>query len=137
MLENPAIRAPIAISLGAIAGALCRYVSGQWLGNSIDINFPIGTLLINLSGCFLMGLITTLATRRFSFHPELFLLMTTGFLGAYTTFSSYELDSANLLEARNLQADFIYWIGSPILGFLCFALGTLLARQIETSRSQN
>ena len=128
MLEKPNIRVPIGISLGAIAGALCRYYVGQWLRQSIDTNFPIGTLIVNLSGCFLMGLITTLAAKTFSLSPDLVLLLTTGFLGAYTTFSSYELDAANLLELKNLQGDLLYWIGSPLLGLLGFGLGVTLAK---------
>ena len=121
--DNPILRAPVAVSLGAIAGALCRYFIGQWLTQTLSTEFPIGTMLINLSGCFLMGLVTTLATRRFSLSPDVMLLITTGFLGAYTTFSSYELDTAKLVEARNLQDDLKYWVGSPLLGFLCFSIG--------------
>ena len=94
LLENPNIRASVAVSLGAIAGSLCRYYAGQWLTQSIDTGFPIGTMIVNLSGCFLMGLITTLVAKRFSWNPELILLLTTRFLGAYTTFSAYELDTA-------------------------------------------
>jgi CrcB protein len=126
--DNPVVRAPIAVGLGAIAGALCRYFIGQWLTQALATGFPIGTMLINLSGCFLMGLMTTLATRRFTLSPEVRLLITTGFLGAYTTFSSYELDTAKLVEARNLKEDLKYWVGSPLLGFLCFSAGVGLGR---------
>lgn len=128
MLANPILRAPIAIGLGSIAGALCRYFVGQWLSQFLTTGFPIWTLLINLSGCFLMGIMITLADRRFSFSQDVLLLLTTGFLGAYTTFSSYELDTANLLESRNLLKELIYWVGSPLLGFLCFGLGATLGR---------
>ncbi|MGV2829086.1 fluoride efflux transporter CrcB [Myxosarcina sp. GI1(2024)] len=133
MLENFHTRATIAISLGAIAGALCRYYLGDWLTQLVEIEFPIGTLIVNLSGCFLMGLITTLATERLLLKPDLVLMLTTGFLGSYTTFSSYELDSANLLEMRSLQIDLAYWVGTPLLGFLCFSLGSRLAEFIRPS----
>jgi len=135
MSKNSNIRAIIAIGLGAITGALCRYYLGLWLTNSINTGFPIDTLVVNLSGCFLMGLITTLTMERSLLSPDFVLLMTTGFLGAYTTFSSYELDTANLLEVKNLQNDLVYWIGSPLLGFLCFNLGVKLIKLTRRSNS--
>jgi CrcB protein len=134
-LNNSMLRAPIAVGLGAIAGALCRYFIGQWLTQTLATGFPIGTMLINLSGCFLMGLVTTLVARRFALSPDVTLLITTGFLGAYTTFSSYELDTARLVEARNLQADLKYWVGTPLLGFLCFSAGVGLGRLPHSSNS--
>ena len=137
MSESPKIRAPIAVGLGAIAGALCRYYFGQWLSQSINTGFPIGTLIVNLSGCFFMGLITTFVARRLSLSPDLVLLLTTGFLGAYTTFSVYELDAANLLAVKNLQDDLIYWIGTPLLGLLCFGLGVSLAKLAQPSNQLN
>lgn len=138
MLKNFNIRVPIAISLGAIAGALCRYYLGWWVTQLIDTEFPTRTLVVNLSGCFFMGLITTLATERSLLSPDLVLLLTTGFLGAYTTFSSYELDTANLLEMKSLQSDLVYWIGSPLLGFFCFNLGVRLIKfTFKSNSSQN
>ncbi|HHP7230148.1 MAG TPA: fluoride efflux transporter CrcB [Xenococcaceae cyanobacterium] len=137
MLEIPQIRACIAIGFGAIAGALSRYYLGLWLIQSINTGFPAGTLIINLSGCFLMGLITTVARRNSLLHPDLMLLLTTGFLGAYTTFSSYELDVVNLLEIKNLQEDLLYWIGSPLLGLLCFRGGVALVKLTIPVNSTN
>jgi CrcB protein len=78
-----------------------------------------------------MGLVTTLATHRSSFRPDILLLVTTGFLGAYTTFSSYELDTANLLKIRNLAQELIYWVGSPILGCCCLLLGVESAKRLS------
>ncbi len=128
MAKNSNIRATIAIGLGAIAGSLSRYYLGLWLTEYLNTGFPIGTLVVNISGCFFIGLITTLARDYSLLNPDLVLLMTTGFLGAYTTFSSYELDTANLLEAKNLQNDLAYWIGTPLLGLLCFYLGVRLTK---------
>ena len=135
--ENPNIRASIAVGIGAIAGSLCRYYAGQWLTQSIDTGFPIGTLIININGCFLMGSITILVANKFSWNPDLILLLTTGFLGAYTTFSAYELDADNLLEMKNLQGYLIYWIGSPIIGFLFFYFGVILVRLTHSTNQLN
>ncbi len=64
MLESSSIRVSIAIDLRAITTALSRYYLGLWLTQSINVDFPIGTLIVNLSGCLFMGLITTLVVRR-------------------------------------------------------------------------
>ena len=131
MLENPNIRAPMAIGLGAIAGALSRYYLGQWLTPATPLTFPVGTFFVNISGCFLMGLITALMIRRLSLKPDVALLITTGCLGAYTTFASYELEAENLLEIKSLQTGLVYWLISPLLGFICFYTGVSLAKIIQ------
>ncbi|NER84696.1 MAG: CrcB family protein, partial [Leptolyngbya sp. SIO1D8] len=93
MFQDPYLRAPIAIALGAIAGALSRYyltlVCASWLGSSV-----YGTLLVNLVGAWVMGFFTTLIAIRILHLPqEVFLLISTGFLGSLTTFSTYALDT--------------------------------------------
>ncbi len=131
MLRQPVVRTVIAISLGAIAGALCRYYLGLGIGHLLGTPIPYGTLVVNITGCFAMGLLATLSLGQvISFHPDLRLLLLTGFLGSYTTFSSYELDSAKLLSEKDLQADLIYWTGSVLLGFISLQLGIALSEWI-------
>jgi CrcB protein len=128
MLKNPAIRTPVAISLGAIAGALSRYYLGLWFNQLFGTEFPYSTLIINVSGCFVMGLFTTLALGRLiTIHPDVRLLVTTGFLGSYTTFSTYELDTTKLLEQRSIEIDLLYWFGSAFLGLLSLQMGITVA----------
>lgn len=130
MLQNPAIRTPLAVSFGAIAGALSRYYLGAWLAQLFGTAIPYGTLFINVGGCFLMGFFATLSLGRIiTIHPDLRLLVTTGFLGSYTTFSTYELDTAKLLE-RSWESDFLYWSGSAMLGLLALQLGIALAEVV-------
>jgi fluoride exporter len=131
MLQDPAVRAPIAVSLGAIAGALCRYYVTLWFTHRFGADFPYGTFVINLSGCFLMGLIATLALDLTLISADLRLLLTTGFLGAYTTFSTYGLDTLNLLRMQHWAITGGYWVSSAVLGVVCVQLGTLLARVIR------
>jgi CrcB protein len=131
MLKNSALRAPLAISLGAIAGALSRYYLGGFAVQLWGAAFPYGTLLINLSGCFGMGLFTALFLKRIiTAHPDVQLLLTTGFLGAYTTFSTYGLDAAKLIE-WNLEMGTVYWVGSALFGFGSFQLGTAVVEFIQ------
>ncbi|MBW4614519.1 MAG: fluoride efflux transporter CrcB [Desmonostoc vinosum HA7617-LM4] len=128
MLQNPAIRTPIGISLGAISGALSRYYFGLWFAGLFDTGFPYSTLIINVSGCFVMGFFTTLALRRFiTIHPDIRLLVTTGFLGSYTTFSTYELDAAKLFRQHSLEIGLVYWFSSYVLGLLSLLLGNAIA----------
>lgn len=127
MLQDPAIRVPIAISLGAIAGALCRYYLTIWSVQRFGIAFPYGVFFINLSGCFLMGFLATLFVDQPT-SPEIRLMLTTGFLGAYTTFSTYGLDTLNLLRTQNSSAAGLYWMGSAALGVVFVQLGAMLAR---------
>lgn len=132
MLQNPAVRTPVGISIGAIAGALSRYYLGLWFTQLFGTEFPYSTLIINVSGCFVMGFFTTLALGRFiAIHPDIRLLVTTGFLGSYTTFSTYELDTAKLLQERNLEVDLVYWLSSAVLALLSLLLGNALAEFIR------
>jgi fluoride exporter len=129
MLQDPNLRQSLAISLGAIAGALSRYYLTLWFAQRLGINFPYGTFFINLSGCLAMGFFTTLAAEKVAIiPPELRLMVATGFLGAYTTFSTYGLESLALMRNGNLLTATSYWLGSAILGIICIQLGVFLAR---------
>lgn len=128
MMQKAVFRTPLAISLGAIAGALSRYWLGLGMAQLVGTEIPYGTLLINITGCFAMGWFTTLALERLTIPPEIRLLATTGFLGAYTTFSSYELESFTLLGRTHWLAGLGYWIGTPILGMVSFYLGVASTR---------
>ena len=130
MLHNPLIRTPIAISLGAIAGALSRYYITLLLTERFGGGFPYGTFFVNLTGCLMMGFFVTFANERIpTISPDIKLLVSTGFLGAYTTFSTYGLDSSRLLRNNNLTFSSLYWLGSAFLGVLCIQLGAMLARR--------
>lgn len=128
ILQQPSVRTPIAISLGAIAGALSRYYLTLWFAQHFGTAFPYGTFFINLTGCFAMGFFVTLALEHVAIiTPEVRLMVTTGFLGAYTTFSTYGLESLTLLRERNFSAVSFYWAGSAILGIISVQLGVILA----------
>lgn len=131
MLQDPSLRNPVAVSLGAVAGALSRYYLTLWLAQRFGTSFPYGTFFINLSGCFAMGFFTTLALDKVAIISlELRLLVATGFLGAYTTFSTYGLDTITLLRNGSLLTAILYWSASAILGIISLELGVFLARLI-------
>lgn len=129
MFSDPNFRAPIAISLGAIAGALSRYYITLWMMQRFGTAFPYGTFLINITGCLAMGFFVTLTLERsLVLPPELRLMVTTGFLGAYTTFSTYGLETAALIRDRHYRFASLYGLGSVILGIVAVWLGFTLAR---------
>lgn len=119
------LREPIALGLGAIGGALSRYYLGQSALMIIETKFPLETFAINLSGCFLMGIVATATTKFSVLSPELRLLLTTGFLGAYTTFSTYGLDLSQLMNHSENIENLFYGLGSPVIGFLGLQAGIL------------
>lgn len=129
MLQDPNFRVPIAISFGAVAGALTRYYITLWFSSRFSTAFPYGTFFINITGCLAMGFFITLVLERVATIPlEVRLMVTTGFLGAYTTFSTYGLETNALWRDRYYSLATFYWAGSAILGVIAVQLGIILAR---------
>ncbi|PZV15339.1 MAG: fluoride efflux transporter CrcB [Leptolyngbya sp.] len=127
---DPTIRAPIAVSLGAIPGALCRYYISLYFGRWFGTYFPFGTFFINLTGAFLMGAFVTFTLERSLPSPDVRLLIAVGFLGSYTTFSTYALDAIMLFQSGNLGFTLFYGLGSALLGFLAVVLGQLVTQRL-------
>nr|WP_315792074.1 fluoride efflux transporter CrcB [Fischerella sp. JS2] len=126
---NSATYVAIIIGLGAVLGGLSRYYLTLCFGRWFGIGFPYGTLFINLTGAFLMGFFTTLASKL-SIPSAVQMLVSVGLLGSYTTFSTYALDTSNLLRTRDYKAALLYWFGSLLLGFISIELGIFLAKML-------
>ncbi|WP_375505598.1 fluoride efflux transporter CrcB [uncultured Nostoc sp.] len=124
-------RYSLAVAIGAIFGALSRFYLTELAKAIFGTNFGFyGTFLINVSGCLLIAYILTLATENIRIiSPELRLMTTTGFCGAYTTFSTYGLESRGFLDKGDITMLLIYWVGSAIMGMICIQIGILLARR--------
>ncbi len=121
-------RAVVAVAIGAAIGGVLRYVVGQLFLQRFGPGFPYGTLFINVSGSFLIGIVAQLAlTRAFGMAPLVRVLLATGILGGYTTFSTFSLDALTLLESGMLPA-LIYTLASVVLGFTGAGLGIVVAR---------
>ena len=117
----------VAISLGAVLGALARYyITLFWLEKQGN-KFPYGTFFVNITGAFLIG-VASILTINDSIPVAFQKMIIVGFLGAYTTFSSYILDTANLFRGQRISTGLFYWIGSPVLGFISVELGIWTAR---------
>lgn len=121
-------RAIVAVGIGAAVGGVARYLIGQFFLQRFGPGFPYGTLFINVSGSFCIGIVAQLAiTRAFGMTPLLRLLLATGVLGGYTTFSTFSLDALTLLESGTLPA-LLYTLASVGLGFAGAGLGIVAAR---------
>jgi CrcB protein len=116
------------IGIGGFLGANFRYLVGGWVADWLGSDFPYGTLIINVSGSFIIGMFLTLITDRFAAPPNLRLFFAIGFLGAYTTFSTFSFESLALIQSRAYLAAAVNVVGSTVLGLLAVAAGVVLGR---------
>jgi CrcB protein len=117
------------ILLGGGAGSLARYLAGSAITARFGARFPAGTMLVNVSGCFLIGLAMTLLTERFQPHPYWRLFLVIGFLGGYTTFSSFEWETYSAVRDGGFWIGLANITGSVALGYAAVWLGAILARR--------
>ena len=115
------------VALGGAVGAAARFAVSQWTGTRWGWTFPWGTLAVNLTGSLAIGLVMTLLLARGA-DPTYRLVLVTGFLGGYTTFSAFSFETLALLEARRWDAAALYVGVSVGLGLLAAALGLGLGR---------
>ncbi|HTX03569.1 MAG TPA: fluoride efflux transporter CrcB [Candidatus Acidoferrales bacterium] len=121
-------RAVVAVAIGAAIGGVLRYVVGQLFLQRLGPGFPYGTLFINVSGSFCIGIVAQLAaTRALGMTPFLRVLLATGVLGGYTTFSSFSLEAFTLLEQGIFPA-LVYLSSSIAFGFVAAGAGVTLVR---------
>jgi CrcB protein len=121
----------IAIAVGGALGSMARYWIGGYVGERFPTTFPYGTLLINISGSFVIGLFLTLITERVSVHTNWRLGIAVGFVGAYTTFSTFEFETFKLFETGSGISGFMNVIVSLLLGFVAVWGGVALGRKID------
>lgn len=119
----------ILVLLGGGFGSLARYLMTNEINSRIGGRFPLGTMVINITGSFLIGVFMVLLTERLQPHQSLRLLLVVGFLGGYTTFSSFEYETYLAMRGG------VYWIGlvnvlaSVTLGFAGVWFGSAIARR--------
>jgi fluoride exporter len=118
----------LVLSGGGI-GSLLRFLTGTAIMTRFGGTFPLGTLTINVSGSFLIGLLMTLLTERFRLDPNWRLLLVVGFLGGYTTFSSFEWETFTTVRDGSFRAGLLNIVLSVILGYLAVWLGSSIARR--------
>jgi CrcB protein len=117
-----------AIASGAVPGALSRFYLTEWSKAKYGTKFPYATFGINVTGCFAMGFFFTISKGITGYPTELDLLIRTGFLGSYTTFSTYGFDTLTMWRSNQKIATIFYWAGSAILGVVAVFLGAAIAK---------
>ena len=130
LLRSEAMDKFLIISLGAILGANVRYWVGGWAADRFGTTFPYGTLIINVTGSLILGFFITLVTDRFLVDPRWRLLVAIGFLGSYTTFSTYTYESMNMILKGQVWLGMVNLFGSSILGAAAMTAGILLGRTL-------
>ena len=121
----------IIIGLGGFLGSISRYLSQQFLQRFFETNWPIGTLIVNLLGSFIIGVIYALAESQSWMNPQWRMFLAVGFCGGFTTFSSFALDGIILARGSALYSLFLYIGMSVILGLAATLLGIALVRYLS------
>jgi CrcB protein len=126
----PVFQKSLWIGVGGILGANARYWIGGWIQERWGAEFPWSTFLINISGSLIIGFFLTLMTERYRFpHPEIWrLAVAIGFVGSYTTFSTFEFETLTLVTTSTWMRAFGNAFGSLVAGFAAVWLGVVLGR---------
>ncbi len=114
--------------VGGALGTVARYLFAGYIYRIWGPSFPYGTLAVNLTGCFLVGVLTVLADEKFMLGPAGRVFLMIGFCGAFTTFSTFILETANLMKDGQNARAFLNVLLSVLLGFATLRLGILVAR---------
>lgn len=121
----------ILVATGGALGSVLRYATGLAATRLLGAGFPWGTLTVNVTGSFVIGLFVELIARRFDASEPLRLLLVTGFLGGFTTFSAFSLDAAALIERGQFFLSAIYVLASVCLSLIAVFGGLALVRALH------
>ncbi len=119
------------VALGGAVGASARFGVNEAAARLVPSAFPFATIFVNVSGCFLMGVIAGLAQNKLHLSDAARLFLTTGILGGFTTFSAFALDVATLTADRGQLSAAVYVTGSVLLSIAAVFVGLALARMFS------
>ena len=117
----------VMVGVGGFIGAIARYVVGNYIGSRFGVRFPYGTFVINMSGCFFIGLVVALLTRTTA-SPYWRYLIPIGFIGAFTTFSAFEYETLRAVQDGQAITGLLNVALSVIVGFIAVWAGAALGR---------
>jgi CrcB protein len=118
------------IALGGALGTVARYWVGTTVSGRLGARFPYGTFVVNMSACLVIGFVVTVLGRRVEINPVWRYLVPIGFVGAYSTFSTYEWETLATLRSGAFVLAAFYALGSLVLGLAAVWGGSLLAELI-------
>lgn len=116
------------VGLGGALGAILRHFMNIAIARLAGSNFPWHTMVVNITGSFVMGLLIALMAQRWNVSSELKAFLTTGILGGYTTFSAFSLDFALLFERKAYVLAGAYALGSVVISLVAIFIGLALGR---------
>lgn len=116
------------VALGSALGGVARVALSGVMYRRWGTGFPWGTLVVNLAGCFLIGVFFSWAEIRLRLSPGVRLFLMAGFCGGFTTFSTFALETFQLLKAGSLPAALFYVLASTAIGIALFFAGSLVGR---------
>lgn len=119
-----------AIGLGGALGAMARYALSTFIYQKYLHTFPWGIFIVNVLGCFLVGMAYVLGTDYFSISPNIRLFIMVGFLGAFTTFSTFSLETLHLLKDGHIKIALSYGFGSLFFCMLAVWLGVSITQAL-------
>lgn len=111
----------VMVMLGGFLGSICRFGLGEWL--TTTNSFPIGTFIINILGCFVLGWLLTFAALKKNIPANMVLLTGTGFIGSFTTFSTFSVETIYLVKSGHPLVAVLYIVASILIGLLFSFLG--------------
>lgn len=115
------------VGIGSFVGGILRYLLSLTINERIVSNFPYGTLAVNLAGCFLIGCLFSIADR-WQVNTEMRLLLITGLLGGFTTFSAFSAETVALMRTGHAAIAITYVAASVVLGIALTFMGALVCR---------
>ena len=118
------------IGLGGATGAIARYLLASWAHGLWESKLPMGTLLVNMLGSFAIGIVYVLLVERQLIHPDWRGVLMVGFLGAFTTFSTFSLETIVLIEAGHIVHGVAYMLSSAIVCVVMAGLAMQLTRML-------
>jgi len=122
------------VALGSAIGGVARYLVGGWVQQRSGTTFPVQTLLINVSGSFLLGLVQRYALETTALSPEVRTMLTIGVLGGYTTFSTFSYETLRLVEDGDWRRASAYILFSVVLSIAAALIGVAAARELLALR---
>lgn len=117
------------VGIGGFLGAIARYVVAVYIAGRYGVRFPYGTFVINMSGCFLIGFIVTLLARTTASQYWRYLIPI-GFIGAYTTFSTFEYETLRAIQEGQFATGLLNVALSVVIGFIAVWAGAAIGRVI-------
>ena len=118
------------VGAGGFVGAMARYWAGTFVTQRMGLRFPFGTFLINVTGCFLIGFFMHLLAERGVLGAHWLYVVVIGFIGAYTTFSTFEYETMRALQDGQLGIGLLYVASSVLVGFMMVWLGAQAAKLV-------